>query len=426
MGRPLRRAVSFAFGAVSIGSATASALGSTYLLVLTAASARHRVRRTSQPARFAIVVPAHNEEMGIGATVDSLAALDYPPDARRIVVVADNCHDQTAAVARAHGAEVLERSNERDRGKGYALQFAFDHLLAEDRVEAIVVIDADTVVDRNLLWVCAGELAAGAHVIQVDYQVRNPEAGWRTRLLDVAFTCSHLVRSSGRRRLGLSAGLRGNGMVFTTSVLRRVPYTAFSAVEDLEYGLQLGLAGERVVFASDTYVRGDMPSAGAGVATQRVRWEAGRAETRRRYLRPLTRAALERRDPVLADLAADLVVPPLGTLLSGLAVAAVASVPAGPATRRLGRTVAAAGGVALGIHVGTGVLRSQSGLRALPAMAKVPFYAAWKIAVGIMARARRTTTEVEWVRTIRSYEAPVVLEAGWNSEAAACEQEVVR
>ena len=192
--------------------------------------------------RFDFVVPAHNESMGIAATVKSLQDVDYPKDLFRVLVVADNCTDDTAVKAREAGAVVLERQSAELRGKGYALAHAFQKCLAEG-ADAVVVVDADTLVSKNLLSAFAARLVWGNVAVQAHYGVQNPNASWRTRLMRIALSMFHQVRSIGRERLKVSAGLRGNGMCLRTSLLREAPHDAYSLVEDLEYGIRLGRKG---------------------------------------------------------------------------------------------------------------------------------------------------------------------------------------
>ena len=200
---------------------------------------------SSREVRFVVVVPAHNEERGIARTVDNLLGLDWPRDRFRALVVADNCRDATAARAAEAGAEVLVRIDPDRRGKGYALERAFEQVLSAGGADAVVVIDADTIASPNLLSAFAARLELGALAVQAEYAVLNPDASWRTRLMTLAFALFHDVRSRGRERLRLSCGLRGNGMCFASEALRRVPHRAFSLVEDIEYGIRLGLEGIR-------------------------------------------------------------------------------------------------------------------------------------------------------------------------------------
>ncbi|MBI5548426.1 MAG: glycosyltransferase, partial [Deltaproteobacteria bacterium] len=219
--------------------------------------------------RFDLLVPAHDEAANIAATVKSLLALDYPASLRRVVVVADNCRDETARLAAEAGAAVWVREHRQRVGKGHALAFAFSRCLAEGWSDAVVVVDADTLVSPSLLQAYSARLEQGARALQADYGVRNPDDSWRTRLAAIAFALFHTVRSLARERLGLSCGLRGNGMCFTTGLLREVPYAAFSLVEDVEYGLRLGEAGQRVWYADEARVYGEMVSTAHASASQR-------------------------------------------------------------------------------------------------------------------------------------------------------------
>lgn len=258
--------------------ALATLPGTLYLAVLTLAGLRRVVPAADQQplaGPIAIVVPAHNEAAGIARTVDNLLAIARADGAATVCVVADNCGDDTAEIARAQGAHVLERHNLTQRGKGYALDHAFTQLASEGFV-AYVVIDADTLAEPNLLSVLRRHLGAGALAVQTRYTVLNAEQSPRTRLAELALCAFNALRPRGRHALGWSAGILGNGFALTAQALQQVPYRATSVVEDLEYHLRLIEQGLRVHFADETMVRGDMPVAGSGQATQRARWEGGR------------------------------------------------------------------------------------------------------------------------------------------------------
>lgn len=380
-------------------AAVPAALASVYLLLLTiAAFGRFPDRRSAPRLRIDVVVPAHDEEAGIAATVASLRAVDYPASLFRIVVVADNCTDGTAGEARAAGATVLTRSDPSQRGKGHALAFAFGRLLSEGWSDAVAVVDADCLVTPNLLRAFAARIEEGAGAVQAGYGVANPAASWQAALMAVAFTCVNGIRSRGRERLGLSAGLHGTGMCFAAPILRAVPHPSDSIVEDLEYGLRLGAAGHRVHFAGEAAVRADAPEAGS--ASQRRRWEAGRRAAARSHAAPLLRRALAARDPVLLDLGLDLLVPPLARLgavtAAGALVTAVGSLSAG-------RLLVAAWPwwltlAGLVVHVAAGWRLSGTGLAGLSALLHAPAYLAWKVGLALGARRDPAGT---WVRTER-------------------------
>jgi len=374
--------------------------GCAYLVLLTVLAWRPPPEGPGAPAlRFAVVVPAHDEAAGIAATMRSLAGVDYPPGLRQLLVVADNCSDDTAACARAAGALVLERRDEARRGKGYALAAAFAWAL-EHGVDAVVVVDADTVVSANLLRAFAHRLDAGAQALQADYRVRNPAASWRTRLMTIALSAFHQVRSLGRARLGVSCGLRGNGMCLRSSLLRAVPYDAFSLVEDLEYGVRLGLAGYRVEYAPEAQVFGEMVAGGEAARSQRLRWEGGRARLRKTHGLALVRRGLLGRDALALDLAFDVLLPPLSQLgLAGLGLLAASGASWG--LWGVGRAaelscLLALG--ALGAHVLGGWWYSGTGLRGLVDLACAPAYVLWKLA---LPRAPAAAADAEWIRTRR-------------------------
>ncbi len=382
---------------LALGVATAP-LASAYLATLTALSAKPQPPPAAEASkRFRFIVPAHNESAGIAATVRSLLTVDYPPALFDVVVVADNCTDDTAAQARDAGAQVLERNDLTLRGKGYALHHAFERL--PENVDAVVVIDADTLVSPNILQAFAARLLAGAPAVQADYAVRNPDASWRTRLMAIAFGSFHIVRSRGREKLELSCGLRGNGMCFSQQLLRDVPHHAYSLVEDVEYGIRLGEAGHRVHYADEAHVYGEMVSGTAAAKSQRRRWEEGRSELVRKHALRLLKKGLLQQDRVLFDLAMDLLVPPLSRVavhaVLGLALAGAGAAVGGPLVAvpvfalSLGSVV---------VYVLRGWSVSGTGLRGLVDLGFAPVYVVWKASI-----ARRSAPEPspEWVRTRR-------------------------
>jgi 1,2-diacylglycerol 3-beta-glucosyltransferase len=349
---------------------------------------------------MAIVVPAHDEEAGIADTVASLLSVDYPPEARQVVVVADNCGDRTADVARAAGARVLVRQDPERRGKGYALRFAFDRILEEGTAESVVVVDADTVVSANLLSAVAARFAGGAQALQVHYGVRNAGDSWRTRLLAIAFEAFHGVRSLARERLGLSCGLRGNGMAFTADVLRAVPHEAWSIVEDLEYGILLAYAGHRVHYVREALVLGQMAATETASRSQRRRWERGRRRMARAHAATLLRRAWRERNAVFLDLALDVLFPPLSTIVLAcvLGVAATATARAFGTPVRVAPWLWGASTVGLATYVMRGWALSGVGPRGLVDLLAAPAYIAWKLALSLWRSPHRAD---EWVRTER-------------------------
>jgi cellulose synthase/poly-beta-1,6-N-acetylglucosamine synthase-like glycosyltransferase len=369
-----------------------------YLLALTLLSwAPPPPLRSSRRLRFDVIVPAHNEEASIGRAVASLRKLDWPADGFRVVVVADNCTDATAALARAAGAHVLERSDPARQGKGHALDFAFQASEAHGWAYAVVVVDADTEVAPNLLEAFAARIEAGAKAVQAHYRVLNPHASWRTRLLAIALASFHQVRSRARERLRLSCGIRGNGWCVTRRLLRAVPYRAFSLTEDIEYGIDLGLAGYRVHYADETFVAAAMVSTEEAARSQRQRWERGRLQLLRSRTFALLKAARGPDGSVCLDLALDLLAPPLSypavNVVALIALAGIAL--AWQPSAQVWLWVGAACALSLALYVLRGWQLSGVGVRGLADLVRAPSFVGWKLL--LIARAHGS----EWVRTKR-------------------------
>lgn len=367
--------------------------GSLLLLTLTVAGLRGprrrpRVRRTRQAV---IVVPAHDEAAGIGATIANLQEEASRDGACDVVVVADNCQDATAERARAAGARVLVRRDADRRGKGYALHYAFERLRPEGH-NFYVVVDADSRVAPGFLRALRAAFDAGASAVQARYFVLNATDSARTRLMAVALAAFNILRPRGRAALGLSAGIYGNGFALHRDALRAAPFLARSVTEDLEYHLQLLRAGIRVEFADDATVLGEMPVAGRGVRTQRERWEGGRLRLAARRIPDLARGVLRGRWRELEPLA-DLALPPLA--YHALMLVALAALPA-PWTY-----AGALGLVVLALHVGVACRIAGMGAgQVASTLVLVPAYILWKLA--LLPRILRSgTQQMPWVRTAR-------------------------
>jgi len=345
-------------------------------------------------ARLAVVIPAHNEASTILRCVRSLAACTAPGEhvVTSIVVVADNCNDATAELARSAGARVIVRAGTKRRGKGFALQEAFERLLTEG-FDAVVVIDADTVVAANLLVEIVRLLDAGADGVQTRYGVLNPEAAVRVRLMNVALMAFNVLRPRGRERMGLSAGILGNGFALSKATLETVPYQADSIVEDLEYHLRLVRFGRKISFADRTIVRAEMPPGGRGAATQRARWEGGRLRMIAQNVPALAREVVKGNFRLFEPMLELLLLP---LTFHVLILAGTAAIPFAP-----GRIYALAALALVAVHVSAGVIVGGGDERDFAALLAVPFYIAWKLTLSpyIFRSARRNA---EWIRTQRA------------------------
>lgn len=240
---------------------------------------------------FTILIPAHDEESVIEDTILSLKALTYPKKDYQIVVIADNCSDNTATIAKKNKVKVVERFDESKKSKGYALEYAMDNLkiLEKDVIHhSVVVIDADTLTDPKLLDKLAKEHANGSDWIQCYYTVRNPEDSNYSKMLTVAFALFNGSWQLGTHLIGLGASFRGNGMSFNVLGLKRHPFKVYGLTEDLEFSWTLRCRGEKVCFLKEARVFGEMVTKQDSAAkSQRIRWEQGRKELKSKFFRPI-------------------------------------------------------------------------------------------------------------------------------------------
>ena len=392
-----------------------------YLLLLTVAAwraSRQTAPRSDGPTNhFLILVPAHNEEQLLPETLRNLSQLDYPHALYAVHVVADNCTDQTAELARRGGAVVHERTNESQRGKGYALQWLLQRLWQTDEPhDAALILDADSIISPNFLRVMDVRLARGERVIQAYYAVRDPDRSWSVSLRYAALAVLHYLRPSGRMVLGGSMGLKGNGMVFAADILKRHEWSA-SITEDIEFHMALVLAGERAMFAPDAVVEAEMPQTLFGSHTQNTRWEQGRLDMARRYVPALLResgAALKRgeygRAYLLFDAVMEHIIPPFSLLAGLTGLGLFAAIILFLLTRNISPTYSGLGwaNLILGIvnilgqivYIFYGLFLVRAPKKIYKALLYAPVFVVWKI--WLYARIILGRGQKEWVRTARN------------------------
>jgi len=345
----------------------------------------------------AVLMPAHDEAGGIAASIASVKAQLTTRD--RLLVVADNCSDETARIAQEAGAEVVVRSDPERRGKGYALDWGVRHLGAAPPA-VVVIVDADCLVDEGAIDRLARCCASSRRPVQALYLMRSPApAPLKTRIAEFAWVIKNQVRPLGFRRLGLPCQLMGTGMAFPWAVLKDAPLASGHIVEDLQLGLDLAAAGTPPLFCPDALVTSVFPLSSGALATQRTRWEHGHLGVIAGMApRLLWRAVTEGRGALVA-MVVDLCVPPLAALVLALCtvsiVAALLVLAGGPSAPLL---VAAA---ALLLLVGSLTLAWRGFGRHIvtwPELVTAPSYVFGKL--GMYARMVRRK-QVDWVRTRR-------------------------
>ncbi|MFM6932086.1 MAG: glycosyltransferase family 2 protein [Novosphingobium sp.] len=351
--------------------------------------------------KVAVIMPAHNEAMTIGESLASLMAI-CPPGVRRIVV-ADNCTDNTAEIARTFDCEVLERNEPGLRGKGFALAHAHDHL-SSDPPEVVIVLDADC-------QISIGGIEALARVVQtsgvaaqsVNLQFDRSRKGGLVDVSNFALLIKNLVRTRGLQRLSGSSSLFGTGMALPWRYFRRETLATDNIVDDLALTVELGRAGVRCRLVEEAVV--GSPSADWGeTINQRRRWEHGFLITGMTRALPLLALGLRQGSRRLCGYGMHLLVPPLALLMMlatfvlVVAIAAAAMGASGHPALTLSALFAFAGVALLAAWI-------AEGRRTLPwqSLIQIPIYAFRKVPIYAGLVLSRQTS---WTRTRRDGEGP--------------------
>ena len=374
-------------------------------LVLCATLPHRSIANISDIHHFHLIIPAHNEEMLLREVLHRLKELEYDNHLYDIIVIADNCIDATASIAKQCDVRCLERFEEDRKGKGYALAWALDMLLAEriDTLDAYVILDADSILSQNFLAEMNRLLNQGAKVIQARYVVLNTNDSWRTRLMACALDLAHHAKPLGRRNIGLSDGLKGNGMCFHGEILRNVPWSGESITEDIDYALRLNERRIRIVYCPAATVSAQMPVDSKQAETQRERWEGGRYGLMKRAL-PIFIKSVYNNNILLADRALDILIPPFAELFS-LPIVLLAIL---GGLKLIGFHLPYTNWLLIGIsfvilleivYLIAGLIIAKTPLRTALSLLQAPFYILWKF--GLYARMIASGGVRNWNRTER-------------------------
>ncbi|MBD2484824.1 glycosyltransferase family 2 protein [Planktothrix sp. FACHB-1365] len=273
--------------------------------------------------KVSILIPAHNEASGIEATLETI--LPQIDSQTRIVVIADNCTDETAAIARQMGTTVLERQDLDHRGKGYALDYGLK-FLAQDPPDVVVMIDADCHAEPGTITKIAQQAMVKKRPVQSTYLMETSKKPTpKDSISAFAFLVKNAIRPKGLAQLGFPCVLTGTGMAFPWSVIRKVSLGSSNLVEDMQLGLDLALLGTSPLFYEDAKVIGVLPTQEKAAKTQRTRWEHGHLKTLYTQVPRLIYASIRQKRLDLLAIALDLCVPPLAFLVMLWGVALVPS-----------------------------------------------------------------------------------------------------
>lgn len=352
-------------------------------------------------SRFLVLIPAHNEELGIESTLRSFRQLDYPADSYRVVVIADRCTDATAAVARQHGAGCLERF-EGMPGKGAAIAWGIQEARgAKLAFDAVVIVDADTVADRELLRAFHWGLQAGQQVQQGYNYISNPWATPFTRIIAVTGALRNGRYYTGKTVLGLSGMLTGTGMCIGATALERYGWTAFSVGEDWEFSVELLLSEQPIYFnpLAKTYAKESQNLKQA--SRQRLRWASGRYAVMGNKVWALLRQGIRTGSLSLLDSAVTLVAPNYSTQASlSILCLILSAVNAGDPVWGFTFSWAVALFTAVAGYFVLGVCSTESPAKALGGLLLVPVFLPWRLTIellGMLGYGRR-----HWGRISRS------------------------
>lgn len=351
----------------------------------------------TRPA-LAVLIPAHDEGSGIVATLASVAAQLRPGE--RMLVVADNCSDDTAAQARAGGADVIERHDSTRRGKGYALDAGVRALAVDGPPALVVIVDADCLLAPHALERLARRCAQTGRPVQALYLMRAPAgSGIRTRIAEFAWTVKNHARALGLARAGLPCQLMGSGMAFPWPLIAGAALASADLVEDLRLGLDFARQRKAPLFCPEAVVTSEFPVNAQGLQSQRRRWEHGHLAMLLRDGPGLLRDALRTRNGELCALTLDLCVPPLALLvLLALAVCVLGAAMWAIAGAALPWSLALAAPLLLALAVLAAWARFGRAILSGAELAYAPIYALRKIPLYLAFLVRR---QVSWVRSAR-------------------------
>ncbi len=347
--------------------------------------------------KVAVVVPAHNEAAGIADTLRSVRTQLLQGDT--LLVVADNCTDDTAALSRSMGAISVERHDLSRKGKGYALDFGVRHLEGFPP-DVVVFVDADCIVHPHALAELTAACVRTCRPVQALYLMRGPErSSLKLRIAEFAWRVKNHARPLGLHRMGFPCQLMGSGMAFPWPQISSVPLANGHLVEDLQLGLELATMGTPAVFCPHALVTSSFPVNGEGVQSQRTRWEHGHLMVLLSRTPYLLWSALWRRDLSLLMLTLDLAVPPLALLTLMVLAATAVNVAVWFFSAAIAPLVISLTNcVALLLAVFLGWARVGRSVVSLADLTLAPWYAMRKISIYIKFILVR---QVDWVRSKR-------------------------
>lgn len=271
--------------------------------------------------KFLVLVPAHNEELLIGRLLTSLTGINYDTTQYTTIVVADNCEDNTAEIVTGQNVKILKRVDRLKIGKGFAIEWALGKIELNE-FDAVVIIDADNLIDPNFFHGLNEILAEGFHAIQCNNGVANPEETAFTKIMHITRTLDNELYHHAKHKLGLSSFLMGNGMCFTKKLLQKYGWSSSTIAEDYEYYAKLIKKNEVVGFAANSKLYHQESKGLRHASSQRLRWSSGRFQVARKYGFDILKKGLKERNYIIVDASFPLILPNL-SLMVNMTIAAL-------------------------------------------------------------------------------------------------------
>ena len=252
--------------------------------------------------KFMAIIPAHNEEFVVKNLIESLKNQNYPKELLDIYVIADNCTDKTAEIAKEAGAIVYERNHTEGRTKGHALQWFLSKKIEENAdYDAFCVFDADNIVDKNFIKNMNKKLCQGEDVVQGYRDIKNPTDSWISSGYAIFYWMMNRFYHLARYNLGLSPLINGTGFMVRFDVIKPNGWQTYTLTEDIEFSLQRIIAGKKLGWATDAIVYDEQPVGFKQSWSQRSRWTVGHIQCMGRYTKDLANSVKKNKTLVTFD-----------------------------------------------------------------------------------------------------------------------------
>ena len=347
----------------------------------------------------AVIIPAHNEEKVIGETLNAIIPQLKLID--QLIVIADNCSDRTAEIAREIGVIVEQREDQNNRGKGYVLDYGLQ-CLTNNPPDIVIFIDADSIVHPQAIPILTEKAVVSNQPLQALYLMETPpQPTPKDQISAFAFKVKNLVRPLGLSNLQQPCLLTGTGMAFPWKVINSTNLASGNIVEDMKLGIDLAIAGYAPQFCPTAQITGRLPQKQETATTQRTRWEHGHLQSLLTYVPLLLKESIKQKKFNLFILALDLAIPPVSLFVFIWLVFAIVSLLTMIVTSiKIPFILSIISGLMIMIAISTAWMKFGKEELSLLTLINVPLYILWKIPLYFKFLLKK---ESQWIRTERDH-----------------------